>query len=278
MSSKTTSLMDKLKIIRKQTGVDIQIFIKKFFIDSFLKLLSESAYQDKFVQKGGFVLSAIAGIEKRTTVDIDTLITGVTLDEPHIETLIHQIIDGKEVNGVTFQLADTQKIHDEKEFTGYRVFLIAHLDNMRDKFHLDIATGETLVPPQISYRYQPLIQKDESFELFIYRTERMLAEKLQTILERRTLNTRSKDFFDVYLFSQLNVIDEKILYEAFHFVIQERNSENDVNNWKIILNELHDSEEMKHRWSIYQRDNRYVEDLSFEETLQSVENYLLMLS
>lgn len=270
--------MDKLKNIRRQTGVDIQILIKKFFIDSFLKLLSESAYQDKFVWKGGFVLSAIAGIEKRTTVDIDTLITGVTLDETHIENLIHQIIDGKEVDGVTFQLVETQMIHDEKEYAGYRVFLIAHLNNMRDKFHMDIATGETLVPSKMAYRYQPLISKDESFELFIYRTERMLAEKLQTILERRTLNTRSKDFFDVYLFSQLDVIDENTLYEAFHFVIQERHSENDFNNWKTILNELNVSEEMKQRWSIYRRDNRYVGDLSFEDTLKSVEKYLSILS
>jgi predicted nucleotidyltransferase component of viral defense system len=266
--------MDRFKQVRKNTEVDIQILIKKYFIENFLSLLSRSSYQSKFIWKGGFVLSAIAGIEKRTTVDIDTLVTGVTLDEPHLSAMIHDVIDGKENNGVIYELIGVQQIQDEKEYAGYRVILKARLDNMTDKFHLDIATGESLIPSQISFRYQPIIKNDEPFDLFIYRPERMLAEKLQTILERGPVNTRSKDFFDVYLYSELEIIDLTILKEAFAQVISERQSEEEFSEWEEIIESISGSSAMASRWNKYQRENAYVGEVTFEMTIESITKWL----
>lgn len=70
-------LRDKLKSARQQTGVDMTILLRKYFIDGFLTLLSDSKYQNRFIWKGGMVLSAITGVHERTTVDVDTLSGGL---------------------------------------------------------------------------------------------------------------------------------------------------------------------------------------------------------
>lgn len=59
------SVKDRLKQKRSELGIDYNILIKKFFIDEFLIRLSKTKYREKFVWKGGFVLSAISGIENQ---------------------------------------------------------------------------------------------------------------------------------------------------------------------------------------------------------------------
>lgn len=85
------SVKDTLKVKRDATGVDYNILLKKYFIDEFLRLLSKSDYSSNFIWKGGFVLSAITGVEKRTTVDIDTVLRGVTVDTESLTNIVTQI-------------------------------------------------------------------------------------------------------------------------------------------------------------------------------------------
>jgi len=273
MSRATNSLKDKLRHQSKLTGVSISILMKKYFIDCFLKLLSESAYQNNFIWKGGFILSAISGIEKRTTVDIDVLCQGILMDEEQIKTVISTIIEQKEIFGVTFQFMKLAPIMEEKDYQGYRVFLLGRLENIRENFHLDIATGETLVPEKISFLYRPLLKNIDPFELFIYRPERMLAEKLHTILDRGIYNSRFKDFFDVKLLS-LEALDTEMFQIAMNAVFTERKSLHLLENWKEIMDEIEVSSRLLNGWKIYQAKNKYVGNISFAETIVEIRSFL----
>jgi len=271
------SLRDRLKNVRKRTGTDMTILLRKYFIDGFLYLLSQSEYQKNFIWKGGFVLSAITGIQHRTTVDLDTMLQGVSLKTDELTEIINEIIDGKRYDGVSYLLIDIQQIQEEKDYTGQRVRILATIDNLKDIFHLDIATGETLVPNEIAFSYKPLLG-NQKIPLLIYRPERILSEKLQTVLYRGILNTRMRDFYDIYVLNQTKQINFKILQVAFSYVIKNRHTSSEWENWQEIISLIRTDKHFQRNWQQYANKHSFVKDLSFDDVINTTESILENLS
>lgn len=267
--SQEQSIKDKLKAKRDETGVPFDILQKKFFIDCFLKLLSESKYADNFIWKGGFALSAITGIQKRTTVDLDTLVRGVTVDAITLSKIIKEIISNKDESSPDFNLIDVQKIQEEKAYQGLRVRIMGQLGQMKDNFHLDVVTGETLEQRAIEWDYQPLIG-DKKIPIYIYRPEQILAEKLQTVLERGIANTRMKDFYDVYIIPATTQLDIDDLSDDFKSVMHSRDTEELWTIRESVLDLIATDQKMHNEWINYSKKNKFAKKLSFERVLSSV--------
>lgn len=83
------------------------------------------------------------------------------------------------------------------EYPGIRVTMNACLGNMPVPMKIDISTGDIITPGEVQYQYR-LMLEDRSIPLWAYNLETLLAEKLQTVLARGTLNTRMRDFYDLY--------------------------------------------------------------------------------
>lgn len=267
------SVKDRLKQKRLELGIDYNILIKKYFIDEFLIRLSKTKYREKFVWKGGFVLSAISGIEKRTTVDLDTMLNGVDVNTKTLTKMIKEIIDILPENNIKYSLLDIAPIQEDKDYSGLRVKIKAQLGNMIDKFHLDVATGEELNPSEIEWSYRPILSK-EPVSILIYRPERILAEKLQTVLDRGVLNTRMKDFYDIYTIPKFVNINNETLSLAFKVVMTERNSLKQWDRRERLISMIRADEEMKAMWENYKKNHTFVGNIDFKDTLDSVTNLL----
>ena len=74
MMPNAMSLKAKIKNLAKQTGTAPQALLQAFFFERFLERLSQSEYRDKFVVKGGMLISAMVGVAQRSTMDLDTTI------------------------------------------------------------------------------------------------------------------------------------------------------------------------------------------------------------
>lgn len=262
------SIKDKLKQKRNVTGVDYNILLKKFFIDEFLRVLSKSEYSSSFVWKGGFVLSAITGIQTRTTVDIDTMLSGVTVNIESLTNIMQDITGTNNQNYIKYRLVGIESIQEEKEYAGLRIKIESQLGNINEEFHLDVATGEKLIPSEIEWEYKPIIGND-TIKIMIYRPERILAEKLQTLLERGLLNTRMKDFYDIYIIPKFAPIDFNILLEAFSVVMKERGSLNQWNRRDRLLLMIKNDKVMNDLWRRYAKSHSFVKEVSYEDTLDS---------
>lgn len=270
--SQEQSVKDRLKTKRDKLGISFEILEKKFFIDAFLKRLSQSKFSSAFVWKGGFVLSAITGISKRTTVDLDALVHGIDVDKPTLTNIMETVVQTEDDVGPEFILVDITPIREERAYQGLRVRLAGKLGQMHDNFHLDVATGETLVPAAISWNYTPLLG-DEKIPIFRYQSERILGEKLQTVLERSIANTQMKDFYDIYIISKLVPINDQLLAEAFRTVMTERHTLDLWNDWDAILALIESDKEMLSEWKKYVKNQTFVGSISFEETLTAIANY-----
>lgn len=111
------------------------------------------------------------------------------------------------------------------------------MENIRQIIPLDIATGDPITPGEISYEYKSIFN-DNFFEICAYNIETMLAEKIQTVYKRGVFNSRSKDFYDIYLVYHLKKeeIDFERLKKACQNTFEYRNTDFNIDSILTVLN------------------------------------------
>lgn len=92
MITNIQTLKDKAKKCAKENNLTVQQILQNYMFERFLERLSKSKYNDKFIIKGGLLISSIIGINVRTTMDIDIDINGINFEKNTIEKIFVLII------------------------------------------------------------------------------------------------------------------------------------------------------------------------------------------
>ena len=160
---------------------------------------------------------------------------------------------------------------DEMEYPGIRVTLNAVMDRLITPMKIDISTGDAVTPRAIEYDYK-LMFDDRSIKLWSYNLETILAEKLQTILARSVLNTRMRDFYDIYILLSWyeNKIDGTVLREAFDATCQKRGTVNLIQNAPAIISNINEDDTLHKLWDAYQKKYPYAEKIQYTDIMQGV--------
>ena len=187
-----------------------------------------------------------------STVDIDFLIRKFTLTEENIKQRFEKILSSGYDNGITYTIQKIEEIRKEDEYGGFRITVLCRLENIRQIIPLDIATGDPITPSDISYNYKSIFS-DSLFKICAYNIETILAEKIHTVYYRGIFNSRSKDFYDIYILYRLK--SEKINYDMLRNACQ--------NTFKYRSTDFI-------RWKNYQMRFRYAEEISFDEVIDTV--------
>lgn len=275
MNNNAQSVKDKLKTIAKQRNVDFNLVMRFYMYDRFMERLVTSKYKNNFILKGGFYLSKLFGIDNRNTIDIDTAIQNTELDKENIKNIINEILNIDTNDNVIFLLEEITPIREEDEYGGLRVTVIFKLDNIKDKFHIDIATGDPIYPGPKYYNYQTLINNKE-YKVLTYSIETILAEKIETILSKLEKSSRMKDYYDIYMiykfeFERINKNNLKIAIEK---TFKKRNfNQNPIKNIEIIKS----SEILKIKWKSYTLKNKYAKNIDFNETIKCLEQFIKII-
>ena len=266
------SLKDKLKNISKEKNVDFNTLLRLYMYDRFIERLSKSKYRYNFILKGGFYLSTLFGVENRTTMDIDTAFRNANFNEETIIKMIKEIVSIKIDDNAKLKYLGISPIRDEDEYGGFRVNIEVELENVKEKFHVDIATGDPITPKEIKYKYLPLLKSDYIY-LYAYNIETVLAEKIETILSRSELNGRMRDFYDVYLI--YTRYWDKINIDNFRKAIDKTFSKRKyIGEPFITIDVIRDSDLIKSKWKIYQRKYEYAKDIDLDEVLDCIEKMM----
>lgn len=273
MANSAQSIKDKLMNISKEKHIKFNLVMRFYMYDRFIERLSKSQYNNNFILKGGFYLSKIFGIENRSTMDIDTSIRKTNLTENNIKKMIEEIINIDVSDDVKFKIDKLEPIRDEDEYGGIRATLIFKLENIKDRFHIDIASGDPIYPGPHIYYYKSLID-DETYKMWSYSMETILAEKIETILSKAQKTSRMKDYYDVYLISKSNKIDKNKFQKATEKTFKKRKFKL---NPKDQLKKIKQNKELIERWKSYTRKNEYAKDIEFKDTIESIEKVIEML-
>jgi hypothetical protein len=261
--NKLTALIHK---ISKEKDVSFNILLQLYFFERFLDRLANSKYKNSLILKGGFLLSSLLGITERSTIDMDFSVAGIEFDRDNLKDIIQQIIQVNLNDDVMFQMLKVTEIMEINTYVGYQISLIAQLDNIKVPFHIDLATGDPITPDMITYKYKQMIDK-KIIEIKSYTIETLLAEKLQTIMDKRIGNSRMKDFYDIYILLKLNknLFDLKVLNKAIDTTFEYRKTIIDKVEFKELLNILEEDASFISRWNNFVSKNYYVDEIHFKD-------------
>ena len=269
----------KLLNLSKQTkGADYNLILLRFVQERFLYRLSLSAYRENFFLKGGALLFAHERFAARPTRDMDFLGDHISRDKENIKRIMHEICSIEcEEDGVTFECGEDEiwleDITVEKEYNGTRVHMTAHMDTIVQQFSIDVGFGDVIVPQPAQLDYPLLIEGLPAVNVEAYSLETVVAEKFQTMIDRGTINSRMKDFFDVYSILKAGKVDEALLKEAVIEVFANRGTELDADN--VVFTDDFAQDGMRQTmWKAYLKKIKYKEELPFTEVMEVVKERL----
>lgn len=268
-----TSVQLKAKIRNLASGdsTKSQTLLRTFIMERFLERISLSAYRDNFILKGGMLVASLVGLHTRATMDIDTTLRSATLSQEEAVKIVEDVIGVEVDDGVTFAITKVEDVMEGHDYPGVRFVLQATLDRLRQKIKIDISTGDAITPQAVDYAYK-LMFEDRHIKLWAYSVETLLAEKLETIMARGALNTRMRDFYDVHVIATQEKYSLDLLREAFLVTSSRRHTSQMIGEMKSILNIVAQDETMRKLWGNYVRDSFFVENLTWDEVMQSVRN------
>ena len=218
------SVRQRLLNKARETGRPFSELLQYFAMERFLYRLSKSEYADKFVLKGALMLTAWNAPLLRPTMDIDLLgRTGNDIEA--MAAIVREICAGRVEpdDGLVFDAATVQgeRIAEAAEYEGVRIRFRATLDAARIQMQLDVGFGDIVVPAAVPTIY-PTILDLPAPHLLAYSRETAIAEKFEAMVKLGELNSRMKDFFDIWLLSRSFDFDGPRLCEAIEKTFKRR--------------------------------------------------------
>ena len=268
----------KIKTKAHEDHLEPQDIMQMYFFERLLYRIGISKYKYNFILKGGLLLSAIFGDERRTTQDMDTMLKGIPLDAKTLEKIIKEIIsiDGKD--GITFEIVNIKDIRLIDKYGGLKVKLIGYKEHLRVPLSIDVTVGDPITPKELKFKYKCMFD-DSYINIMAFNKETIIAEKFETFITDNIMNTRAKDFYDLYILLTrfYNDINKDDLVQAIKNTFERRASKFDINvivsNFDLIKN----SERLKTNFSRYKLKKIYVKDIRYEDVMDAIEIIIKLL-
>ena len=262
----------KIKTKAHENHLEPQDIMQMYFFERLLYRIGISEYKYNFILKGGLLLSAIFGDERRTTQDMDTMLKRIPLEVKTLEKIIKEIIgiDGKD--GITFEIVSIKDIRLIDKYGGLKVKLIGYKEHLRVPLAIDVTVGDPITPKELNFRYKCMFD-DAYVNIMAFNKETIIAEKFETFITDNIMNTRAKDFYDLYILLTrfYNDINKDDLVKAIKNTFERRAAKFDINIMASNFDLIKNSEKLRANFNRFKLKNVYVKDISYEEVMDAIE-------
>ena len=261
-----------IRNISKKTGVNANSLLQMCLFEGILEKISKSKYKNHIILKGGLLISSLVGVEMRSTLDMDTTIRGLPMNEENISKILHEILEITIDADIVYRLIKLERIRKEDLYEDFCATISCRYGKINANLNIDITTGDIITPKEIQYSYEKILEEG-SISILTYTIETIIAEKFETISSRNITTTRARDFYDLYMLYKLykSKIDRNVLKEAITLTSQHRNSFSLVLQYKEIVKLFYQSNSLKNLWDKYIQNNPYAKEISFDDTISIYE-------
>lgn len=274
MVDKAKSILDKLKNKARNSGKSYQMLLQLFCQEEFLRRLSKSKYANNFILKGGLFLYSISNFDSRPTYDIDFMLKNQSNSVDNLTSILYEIIgDSTQNDFVTFELMGTEPISEHREYSGVRFKMRGIILNTKTQFDIDIGVGDVIVPKPQKVKMPTQLEGFESPEIIAYSIESVIAEKLDTIINRMKLTSRMKDFYDIYYISNTWGFDGRKLQQAIFETLENRKTIYEKNILEEI-SKLKEDSDMLFKWKAFIKNSIKI-DLGFEKVMDTIVKFIV---
>lgn len=279
MKLTASQIKGRVKNLAIKNNIDPRILLRIYMMERFLERISVSKYKDNFILKGGMLLTSIVGNSFRTTMDIDTSINGFKLDEQTASRIIEEIASISLDDEITFKLNRIEEIMSDMDYPGIRIHIDSIIEKMITPILIDISIEDSFTMGYEEYRYK-LMLEDRTIQLYSYKLEKILAEKLQTIMIREVLNTRMRDYYDIYIIMLLfeSSINGSLIKEAYITTCKNRHSEFLIGDEGRIIELLEKDDNLFRLWNGYKEKFQYASNITYNQTIDSIKKLVEIIN
>jgi hypothetical protein len=209
------SVRARLLNIAKAEQTDFNSVLVRYALERFLYRLGQSAYADHFVLKGAMLFNLWYAMPHRPTRDVDLLGFGRS-DLQSIAQAFREIVNVVAQDGIVFDAASVrvEEIRKNAGYAGARVIVSAALARARCKTQIDVGFGDAVTPGPVDAVYPVLIADFAAPHLRTYPVYTVVAEKLHAMVLLGMTNSRLKDYLDLSVLLDREVLDPATLAAA----------------------------------------------------------------
>ena len=270
------SVFQRLRNYAKEHGEDFNRLLSRYAMERFLYRLSKSEHSNKFVLKGALLFMVWEpDYDRRSTKDIDLLgFTENSLD--NLATVAKEICEADvEEDGIRFDSENiqVQRIKEDADYEGVRIRTFAYIGQSRIPIQIDIGFGDSLVPGARQATVPALLDFPAP-ELRCYHQLTVIAEKFEAMVKLGELNSRMKDFYDVWNIIQHEKIDGEALQKACVATFEHRETALDLNA-RFFTEDFAEAFGKEEQWAGFVRKQEIQETAppSFKEITELLQNF-----
>ena len=267
------SVRARLLNLAKKENINFNQILLLYMQERLLYRLSVSKYKNKFFLKGGVLILSVTNFKTRPTKDLDFLVKNISNDLDYIQNIFKEICKIECNDGVSFNSDNikVENITEGAEYEGVRIKIETFLGDARKLLQLDLGFGDVITPKSKNLEY-PVLLNQETPEINAYSLESVIAEKFEAMIKLSMINSRMKDFYDLYIISENNSFDGRVLQEAIFNTLQRR-ATSLKKNPLIFTEEFIKNERKKTMWENYlKRIGK--KDIKFENVMERIDKFL----
>ena len=215
----------RLLNLAKAEQTDFNAVLVRYALERFLYRLGQSAHADHFVLKGAMLFNLWYAMPHRPTRDVDLLGFGAS-DLKSIAQTFREIVSVASADGMIFDPASVvvDEIRKNAGYAGARVLVSAELARARCKVQVDIGFGDAVTPGPVDATYPVLLADFAAPQLRTYPAYTVVAEKLHAMVLLGMTNSRVKDYLDVWILLEREVLDATVLATAIAATFNRRST------------------------------------------------------
>lgn len=217
------SVRQRLLNISRESGEDFNLILTRYGLERMLYRLSQSTWREKFLLKGAMLFSVWHDDPHRPTRDVDLLgFIAPEIDE--IKSIFESLcsIDVDD-DGLVFDTKSirVEEIRENNAYDGIRTKLTGTLEKARIILQVDIGFGDVVTPAPEEIDYPTLLDQ-QAPKLRAYPIYTVIAEKFEAMVKLGMINTRMKDFYDLWMSIEKFEIDGELLAQAISATFNRR--------------------------------------------------------
>lgn len=261
----------KIKMRAQEVGAEPQELMQMYFFERLLYRISISQYKYNFILKGGLLLSAIIGDERRTTSDMDTMLKGIDIESEELLSIIKEIVNINCDDDVNFEIVKTKDIRANDVYGGINLKLIGRKEHLVVPLSIDVTVKDPITPREIEFEYKSLFG-DEKIEIMAFNKETVIAEKFETVIKNTETNTRLKDFYDLYILvkEHWNEIDKNTMVRAIKNTCKRRESLEILEQFEERFNAIKESKLLQNEWDKYKISHLYARNIKYQDIMENI--------
>ena len=217
------SVRERLLTIARERNIQLEYLLLRYAFERFLYRLGKSDYSERFILKGASAFSIWMGPFCRVTRDADMESFGDSSPDVVIGAFKSICTVSCPEDAVEFDLDSftSENIKEDDKYPGLRVSFTAYIGGARVAMQIDVGFGDSVYPKAETSDYPVLLDGDLP-RVLVYPRYTVVAEKFHTMVDRGLLNSRLKDYYDIWLLTERFDFEAELLKTAIRRTFERR--------------------------------------------------------